>query len=1828
MIKHVCLALLLPVVLITGVFAAPAANYSIFEDRYTKIVSTDNQSICVGFNLIDIERKEVVKDNETFDAYVLPGEGMTYEYGKPVLPLVSRFVVVPPDVGIELIINADEPRHVKGDHSPAICNDEEAVTAAFQESSSDENTLYPPFVAEMSDPTIVRGARMVKITTYPIRYDAATNSYLEHGRIETELRFTDDVPVNPARMPIRRNRSANFLKVIRSMTLNGDQIGRDDPDEEPEYIGHYCVTVESRCLQYAAPFIEWRRKSGYKVDIFVPNNPSDGYGIKRLIQELYDQYIEDGIDPFDLLMLVGDRPRYTYGPGAQWQLAAPSAHSDHEYGCLEGRDSHMDVGVSRMAAGSQATLQLAFGRTLMYEATPDMEDTEWFNRALAYSQHWGNSANYAWHISQPANVRWGVSVLEHLGFTDITHYENYSYDQFGQGVGQVILEHLNEGASILIGRAENYYHVPRWGGVRDFNQSARDNTKFPMNICTNGHGEWSGEVMFRTGNGNHLKGYVTTSFTWSGPRTLPNSAVWLEMVKTVLLNDLPFGWGYSVGLTAYERYCQADRYGYNWYRANIEAWGDPGIQPWIGVPKVAEAEFPETITPDTRMIEVHVVDASNDDDLTGAQVTLYSPGNMPDFDEGEYATYDEMFMVTKKSDADGMARFVFDEEVFDYRYNLFLTVTGRDICPLLEEIEVERCLTAIDLADYTILDANGNGVDEINPNDTLTLEISAVNLDEDNVARDVTAIISSLSPWVEVEENEISFDDIEPEGTADGDEGVIIIISPACPDGEVRPSTRPELLIEFRKGDEIYRSGIKLDPSAPRFSIRSIIDGEIIPTEVHNLDIDLENIGRIGANNVRARLSSHGMGVSISRDLALYNNINAGGHNRINGNTFQVSGNQIVPPGFRSPLIMIVTCNSGFVDTVHFELQVEEPRENAPSPPDNFGYMCFDDTDEGWEMSPEYEWIEISTRDRNPDFEGTLIEFDGRQPHQEGQAEVIDLEFTSRLYGYDFDQITVATSGFISIGDQEIVTNFQNWPMDRAIGGGVGMLAPLWDDLRLSQDDAGVYYYYDEDDSRMIIEWYKLRHASNQGGDLTFEVIIHDAAVWIVEEGGNPFIVFQYKTVANVGNVRPGGTPTNEAWDNCIPYASVGISSPDGYGINYTFNNRYPVWAAELDNRRALLFTTTPRFKSGCLEGTVTDVATREPIADVLVYTKHGFTTRTDEEGYYFIQDALADVKFDITATKLGYNDSTYIDTLLAENDTMTIDFALLHPEFTPSTLRLAYIMDPELTVNLPFTIENTGNGPLDWALARRLPGNADVDPWVHRLSFPITEETGDTRIEGLVFTDGRFYLSGANIVGRADSANMIWVLDSEGALLDSFPQLGTGTYGMRDLAWDGELIWGSGEQRVYGFTTEGDSATSFVGPFSTNSALAWDLHREVLWVARKTGNEIFAYNRRGEEIDSLALDQKRFRIYGLAYWQDDPDHYSLYILHSPDNQAQMLYKMNPVNGDTMFVTLMEPEGGGAPGGAFATNQFDVYSWVFMNIANDANRDRLDIWQIDARRDWFRVFSEINDNRTEIYSGRIDAQVMQDFELQLSSVDLPDTTFIGMLTFGHNAEGGETIIDVELDVIGPMRPTEFVLLYPENGSTVHANPSYDSTMVVFTWAPSFDYNQDEDVSYQALFKSGDESVYIECDVCSLMVEMQTLIDDLGIPVDAEFQLEWWVFALSGEDARESNDRFELRFEPHGLDDDGELPVEFGLRSIYPSPFNAMTTVRFGADRNERISLRVYDLQGRLAATLWDRVTDRGYHHIVWDAALMPSGLYIVRLAATGRVETAKVALIR
>jgi len=95
----------------------------------------------------------------------------------------------------------------------------------------------------------------------------------------------------------------------------------------------------------------------------------------------------------------------------------------------------------------------------------------------------------------------------------------------------------------------------------------------------------------------------------------------------------------------------------------------------------------------------------------------------------------------------------------------------------------------------------------------------------------------------------------------------------------------------------------------------------------------------------------------------------------------------------------------------------------------------------------------------------------------------------------------------------------------------------------------------------------------------------------------------------------------------------------------------------------------------------------------------------------------------------------------------------------------------------------------------------------------------------------------------------------------------------------------------------------------------------------------------------------------------------------------------------------------------------------------------------------------------------------------------------------------------------------------------------------------------------------------------------------------------------------------------------EIPNEFGILQNYPNPFNPSTTIRYQLPVTSHVTLEVYDMLGRIVASLVHGTREAGYHTAVFDGSNLSSGIFYARMAAQtqagkGVSRTAKLLLVK
>ncbi len=93
-----------------------------------------------------------------------------------------------------------------------------------------------------------------------------------------------------------------------------------------------------------------------------------------------------------------------------------------------------------------------------------------------------------------------------------------------------------------------------------------------------------------------------------------------------------------------------------------------------------------------------------------------------------------------------------------------------------------------------------------------------------------------------------------------------------------------------------------------------------------------------------------------------------------------------------------------------------------------------------------------------------------------------------------------------------------------------------------------------------------------------------------------------------------------------------------------------------------------------------------------------------------------------------------------------------------------------------------------------------------------------------------------------------------------------------------------------------------------------------------------------------------------------------------------------------------------------------------------------------------------------------------------------------------------------------------------------------------------------------------------------------------------------------------------------------VPEGFKLLPSYPNPFNPNTTIKYQIPEAGKVTLKIFDVTGRLVTTLIDGTQNAGSFQYRWNAANAASGIYFLKLEYSTSVNrwtrTQKITLIK
>ncbi|MDK9699861.1 MAG: T9SS type A sorting domain-containing protein [bacterium] len=594
---------------------------------------------------------------------------------------------------------------------------------------------------------------------------------------------------------------------------------------------------------------------------------------------------------------------------------------------------------------------------------------------------------------------------------------------------------------------------------------------------------------------------------------------------------------------------------------------------------------------------------------------------------------------------------------------------------------------------------------------------------------------------------------------------------------------------------------------------------------------------------------------------------------------------------------------SNKVQTFH---SVNPPVIDASGGPDAFGYRWIDNNNEP--TGPTYNWVDISTS-------GTAITFASTD---DGISAPITIGFGFPFYGTNRTQLVVCTNGWVSFNTTETSTEYTNVGIPNAAVPN-DIACPFWDDL------ISTNVRYATVDGNFVVSWIGSTRWNDTGSNLTFQVIL-------MPDGS---ILYQYNTTS--GTVNSG---------------TIGVENGTGtVGLQVAFD------AAYIAVGRAVRIYA--QAATNILYGTVTANTGGTPIDSVNIQC--GVRTgRTNAQGYYrFLVDAGAQT---VTATKAGWNG--YTGQVNITGDSLMHNFTMRRPMavVSPTSLDLTVGIGDSVFGNV--TLNNNGDGPMaftaalqqgpvmDNASTREITPATD-DAMITATTIPAIDEVNtpwqilrDIQIENLGSRRAQNY-------GAEYANGFIWApcgdrwfrFTPEGTFVDStlmIPGASSGAFTIRDMAFDGDYIYGSWDATLRAFDPTTGAAVTAANINCTAvgvglcRAVAYDPNEDVFFVSNwGTVSSIYKVNRSGIVLQTYT---NHGGVGGMAWYPADVDNKPLYIYTQGTGYNTRIYKMNPTTGDTSMVQAALPGAATADISAscFISDQVVPGFWVFGGMVQGA----------------------------------------------------------------------------------------------------------------------------------------------------------------------------------------------------------------------------------------------------------------------------------------------------
>ncbi len=1153
MLKQIILLVIIPIITFTqnqSQWISLDGKSNQKTEPKVELLSSDAENSVIRIELSGFMKNEFISEGVKYHNINIDDEAITTKIGFPEISHIAKILAIPDNGDVSLEVVEIGKKHIFNniELAPArkswLEGDPETPYEKNTEAYS-SSEVYPNTFAKVEKPAIFRDFRIARVSIFPVRYFPNKKELEVYSSITIRVKYSSNKGENEktiARKPI----APSFNEMYKSFIFNYDEVkNRLYSTTSEGYDVMLCIMPDEFAASFQV-YADWKHKSGTYIHITkfsdIGANSNNPQIIKNYITQVYSEWEM----PPSHILIIGDDGTF---PVQYVSYDYTFAYDDY-FVEVEGNDFFPEMYIGRFTNQGNYRMRVMLNKFMGYEIEPYTDDAQWFKSATICSNNQ--------YQSQVDTKRFAADVLRedggfHLIDTLLTDQgENCQYSLYDVTSG------INEGRSFLNYRGEGWT-TGWWSNCYNFQVSdvqGLNNGRKLTFVTSIGCGvamfdaageECFGETWVELGSTDQPRGAVAFVGPSSNTHTTYNNRIDKGIYVGMFREGLD-----SPG----EALMRGKIYMYNvfgdveWVEYHFRIYhvlGDPSIHIWKKSPTTPIVTHPTQIPVGYSQPVINVSFGSLSSSPKGAEVILSNS---------------EIFEVAY-ADANGNVELNLTPTI---EQTLHIVVRGENIIPYIDSIQIVLPVENVGFSGNPILsEVSGNGNSMLNPNEESTITFTLKNWGLETAENvQATLVLSDTVNNVNIITTQpINFGDIAP-GVSVMGEQFNFFVERDCPVDfriplrlNIQSTNSSWSLVHYElvHGCQLTYSANSVDDAGS--SLRNF---RIDPGETVKLMIQIQNIGDDIASNVQAILHSNDVYTTIVDSVGTFTSLLPDSSFSNNTDYFVVNVDENCPEQREIEFtITLKTTNSfyPYETTKTFKVPVSVPTGIDYTGPDDYGYYAYSTDDILFNQKPNYDWFEISGI-------GILVP----QPTEVSDfGKLANLPFVFNYYGNSYSQIQINSDGWIAFAGN-MQNSWQNNPLPHN-DGIRNMVAAFWDDLyAINETETGkLYYYFDHENHRFIIEWDEVGHYSNSHGSTdkeSFQIILLDHSYYPTLTGDGE-IIFQYKEVEAAGSCTVGIENYNE-----------------NIGLQYVFDDNFLQTETEITNEFAIRFTTnTPSYIVG-----------------------------------------------------------------------------------------------------------------------------------------------------------------------------------------------------------------------------------------------------------------------------------------------------------------------------------------------------------------------------------------------------------------------------------------------------------------------------------------------------------------------------------------------------------------------------------------------------------------------------------------------------------------------